>query len=158
MPLECYERGTTSAGLASTHERQCLVGSESGLTWAGRSTSCTRWRLLDNILLDALANPSISDLSWLGTLKWSSVALTWPRKRTIGSAARPSRLVVRAALRVRQDLARLEMGEQVHEAHLAARALDLGRCRAHRRLVGAAPGEERAQPRLGIQQPRALRA
>src|SRR6266850_8031725 len=103
IPWGCYERGTTSAGLTSTHERRCRVGSESGLTLGGRSTSCTRWRLLD-----------------------STVA-------RIASAARPARLVVRAALRVRQDLAGLEMGEQVHEAHLGARALDLGRCRAHRR-------------------------
>src|SRR5260370_41913055 len=57
IPLECYERGTTSAGLTSTHQRQCLFGSESGSTSAGRSTSCTRWRLLDDVLLDALHEP-----------------------------------------------------------------------------------------------------
>src|SRR5437899_10402994 len=51
--------------------------------------------------------------------------------------ARPARLVVRAALRVRQDLTRLEMGEQVHEAHLGARALELGRGSAIRRLIRA---------------------
>src|SRR6267378_6429533 len=60
IPSGCYELGTTSAGLTSTRERRCLGGSESGLTLGGRSMSCTRWRLLDDVLLEALDEPETS--------------------------------------------------------------------------------------------------
>src|SRR5438445_13615832 len=97
-----------SADLTSTRERRCLDGSESDLTLGGRSTSCTRWRLLD-----------------------STVA-------RIASAARPARLVVRAALCVRQDLARLEMGARPHPSILRqARGAQLARRRAD--TVGSWP-------------------
>jgi len=64
----------------------------------------------------------------------------------------PSRGVVEPALLVGEPITRLEVREQVGQPDLGVRALDVGQGRPHRRLVGDAPCEQRAQALLGGEQ------
>src|SRR3989454_6789916 len=70
----------------------------------------------------------------------------------------PTRLVVGPALVLAEEVARLEMREEMDQAHLAPHALDLADRGAHRRLVRRSVGEEPPELRLGLEQPSALRA
>src|SRR5204863_5878935 len=65
----------------------------------------------------------------------------------------PACLVIDSALRLAQERPRLEMREEVDEPDLGAQALDLADGGAHRGLVGAAPGEEPPELRLGLEEP-----
>ena len=46
IPSTFCARGTRRRGCGSTHARRCRVGWGNAWTWAGRSTSCTRWRAI----------------------------------------------------------------------------------------------------------------
>src|SRR2546422_7401133 len=84
---------------------------------------------------------------------------TPPRLELPGGSDRPpTRLVVGPALLLAEEVARLEMREEVGQAHLAPRALDLAERGPHRGLVGGPLGEEAPELRLGLEQPGALRA
>src|SRR5439155_4838187 len=70
----------------------------------------------------------------------------------------PAPFVINPALLLGEEVARLEVREEVGQAHLAPRALDLADRGAHRRLVRRSVGEEPPELRLGLEQPSALRA
>jgi hypothetical protein len=65
--------------------------------------------------------------------------------------------VVDPALRLREELARLEVRQEVDEPDVGAQALDLGDGGPHGSLVGAARGEEPPERRLGLEELGALR-
>src|SRR3989442_6023016 len=84
---------------------------------------------------------------------------TPPRLELPGGSDRPpTRLVVGPALLLAEEVARLQVREQMDQAHPAPRALDLADRGAHRRLVRRSVGEEPPELRLGLEQPSALRA
>src|SRR5437762_5236366 len=80
-----------------------------------------------------------------------------PRLRSAtGDGGAPAGLVVDPALVLGEKVARLEVGEQVDQAYLAPRAIDLGDGGAHRRLVRGVLDEEVPEPGVGLEQSRAL--
>src|SRR5438046_8924307 len=80
-----------------------------------------------------------------------------PRLRSAtGDGGAPAGLGVEPALVRGEKAARLEVGEQVDQAYLAPRAIDLGDGSAHRRLVRGVLDEEVPEPGVGLDQSRAL--
>ena len=63
---------------------------------------------------------------------------------------------VEPALVLREEAARLQVREEVDQAHLAPRPLDLGDRAAHRTLVGDPFGEQAPESGLGLEQSGAL--
>src|SRR5882724_4191374 len=66
--------------------------------------------------------------------------------------------VIDPPLVLAEKIARLEVCEEMDQAHLAQRSLDLGDGGAYSRLVRGVVGEEAPEPRLGVEQTGALRA